>query len=36
MLGLKANLDVSIYAKSDYEYYGMKEIREELENEKDI
>jgi len=34
--GLKANLDVSQYTKVEYSWKQMKEIRERLENEKNI
>ena len=34
--GLKDNLDVSKYAKVEYSWKQMKEIRERLENEKNI
>ena len=34
--GLKANLDVSQYAKVEYSWKQMKEIRERLENEQNI
>ena len=33
--GLEDNLDVSIYAKTDFDEYQMKEIRERLLKEKD-
>ena len=34
--GLKDNLDVSQYAKVEYSWKQMKEIRERLENEQNI
>ena len=36
LLGLKANLDVSQYAKVEYSWKQMREIRERLENEQNI
>ena len=35
-IGLKANLDVSKYAKVEYSWKQMREIRERLENEQNI
>jgi len=35
-LGLEANLDVSIYAKSEYSWEQMKEIRIGLELDLDV
>ena len=35
-IGLKANLDVSQYAKVEYSWKEMKEIRDRLENEQNI
>ena len=36
IIGLEQNLDVSIYAKTEYEWEQMEEIREGLENNLDI
>ena len=33
-LGLEENLDVSIYAKKEFVWFQMKEIREKLEHKK--
>ena len=36
ILGLEQNLDVSIYAKKEFEWEQMEEIREGLENNLDV